>query len=112
MSEVRKSWERIDRWFQTNLDQDDYWVASGASKSEIDEAEREFTCGFPPGLRESYSIHNGCKYSRMLYDGYYLMPLQEIVREARRKAEIPEKNWPKAPPHSSGSKNSCGDVEL
>jgi cell wall assembly regulator SMI1 len=75
---VVDAWARIEAWLATNAPTRSFSLPSGASKAEINRAERGLGCQLPEDVRESYRIHNGSNGIWLFQQGF-LMPLGDAA---------------------------------
>jgi cell wall assembly regulator SMI1 len=77
--ELAELWSRVTTWFANNTPPGRYKFASGASASEVKQAEAALKLKFPKEVRDSYLIHNGSLDTAVLIR-WSLMSLSELVQ--------------------------------
>lgn len=82
-------WERLKDWLEANAPAVTEALRPAATEAELDRAEADIGLTFPPSVRESYRVHDGqTTDSWGLFDGWRLLPLDDIVVEWQNQREI------------------------
>lgn len=77
---VKDAWKRIEAWLRANDPLGKLALPSGASLDEIVRAEAALGMKLPPGLRASYTLHNGSNRVWIFEQGYLLPLTAEGIR--------------------------------
>lgn len=82
MSTIETSWRKIRRWYGTNAPSG-FSLAEPATDNDIESLETQLALSLPSDARRSYLLYNGSNEKGIFPYGYYMLSLQEIVREWR-----------------------------
>lgn len=84
MTEVERTWSRIERWLKAHAPEALAVLESGAAQATIDEAEDVLGLELPVAFRRSAARHDGQAWRwPSLLDFGVLMPLAEVVGQWR-----------------------------
>jgi len=80
MQAIRKSWDRIVKWYTINAPLKRLRLQTGAKEDDILKFEAAIHMKLPKDLRESYLIYNGSGTSSIFEYGCYLLSTDEIAQ--------------------------------
>jgi len=70
--DLHEAWDRVLKWYMTNVPADQIHFGSGATDEDIDAFEKRLGVCVSPEMRESYKIHNGVAWCGLLDLGQLL----------------------------------------
>jgi cell wall assembly regulator SMI1 len=86
-AQIRKAWQRIERWCRTNDPQVFRELSPGASKKQIDDVEATIGRALPEDVQISLSIHNGQRPASLKGPAFFFvrdvrfLSCEDIVRD-------------------------------